>query len=230
MRPFTERLSPAIRNLVVAESVLFGLLVMAAPLRDPMIAQLVLGPGFWSGKLWQPATSIFIHVDLWGFFFDMIGLWFVGATVERVFGRRRFLFLFFATGLAANLTVAGLMALMGRPAINPGCGDSVLALFVALGVAYGRTPVRVWGQLVLQARVLGWILVGLALVSQIFQAAWPSLGGTLVAIGLGYLISGGKTGLLGEFLDGLRGKPRSSRNNLGVLDGGRGRGGSKYVN
>jgi membrane associated rhomboid family serine protease len=227
MHPFTERLSPTIRNLVLAESVVFGLLVMAKPLREPAALHLVLGPGLWAGELWQPLTSLFVHLELWSFFFDMLGLWFVGATIERSLGRRRFLLLFFGTGLAANLAIAGLMMLLGQPAFNPGCGDSVLALFVALGVAYGRTPVRVWGQLVLPARILTWILVGLAILSMLFQAAWAQLGGTLVAIGLGYFIAGGSIHLAGEFLSGLRGKQRTR---LDVLDGGRGKGGRKYVN
>lgn len=227
MRPFTQRLSPTIRNLVIADSVVFGLLVMAKGLREPAVTHLALGPGIWAGELWQPLTSLFVHFELWSYFFNMLGLWFVGATIEQVLGRRRFLSLFFGTGLAANLTVAGLMALLGRPAFNPGCGDSVLALFVALGVAYGRTPVRVFGQLVLQARVLTWILVGMAILSLLFQAAWALLGGTLVAIVLGYFMAGGRTGLLAEFIAGLHGKPRAS---FDVLDGGRGKGGRRYMN
>jgi membrane associated rhomboid family serine protease len=227
MRPFTQRLSPAIRNLVIAETVLFGLLVMAKPLRDFIATRLVLGPGVLTGDLWQPLTSLFAHLDLWGFFFDMIGLWFVGATIEQVLGKRRFLLLFFGAGLAANLAIAGLMALLGTPASNPGCGDSVLALFVALGVAYGRAPVRVWGQLVLQARVLTFILIGMAVLSQLFQGAWPQLGGTLVAIAVGYVIAGGKIGLVAEFLAGLRGKKRTT---FDVLDGGRGKGGKSFMN
>ncbi|MBN2573976.1 MAG: rhomboid family intramembrane serine protease [Deltaproteobacteria bacterium] len=227
MRPFTQRLSPTIRNLVVAESVVFGLLIMAKPLREPAVLHLALGPGVWAGELWQPLTSLFVHFELWSFFFNMLGLWFVGATIEHVLGRRRFFLLFFGTGLAANLAVAGLMALLGRPSANPGCGDSVLALFVALGVVYGRTPVRVFGQLVLQARILTWILIGMAILSLLFQAAWPLLGGTLVAIVLGYFMAGGRTGLFAEFIAGLRGRRRGG---FDVLDGGRGRGGRGFMN
>ena len=227
LRPFTERLSPTIRNLVVAEAVVFGLAVMARGLREPIAEHLVLGPGIWAGELWQPVTSLFVHTELWSFFFNVLGLWFVGATIERVFGRRRFLLLFFATGIASNLVVAGLIGLLGMGVRNGGCGDSVLALFVALGVAYGRTPVRVWGQLVLPARVLAWVFVGLSVLSLLLQRVWPLLGGTLVAQGLAYVLAGGKLGPLGAFFEGLRGKRRS---NLQVLEGGRTKGGRKYVN
>lgn len=227
MRPLTERLSPTIRTLIVILAVMFGLAVMARGLREPIAAHLALGPGIWAGELWQPVTSLFVHTDLWGFFFNVLGLWFVGATVERMLGRRRFLVLFFVTGIVANLVVAGLIGLLGMPVRNEGCGDSVLGLFVALGVIYGRTPVRVFGQLVLQARVLAWILVGIAVLSLALQRVWPLLGGTLVAQGLAYALAGGNLGPVGAFLDGLRGK-RSSR--LEVLEGGRAKRKKPYVN
>ncbi len=227
MRPITERLSPAIRNLVVAESVLYGLYIMAEPLRGPMTAHLALGPLVASGEWWQPATSLFVHLDLWSFIFDLIGLWFVGATVERSLGRRRFLLIFFGAGLAANVVSALLGVALRWNAVYGGCGDSVLALFVALGVLYGRTEVRVFGSLVLQARILSAILVGMSVLSALFQRAWPSLAGTLVAIALGYFLSGGRRGLIFAFLSGLR---HGRRSGFEVLEGGRGKRGKKYVN
>jgi membrane associated rhomboid family serine protease len=227
MRPFTERLSPTIRNLVIAESVLFGLYVMARGLREPIADHLALGPLFLSGEFWQPLTSLFVHFELWSFVFNVIGLWFVGATIERALGRRRFLLIFFGSGLAANLVVAGLFVVLKVVQRNEGCGDAVLALFVALGVVYGSTPVRVWGRLVLQARILAGILVGMSVLSLLSQAAWPSLAGTLVAIVLAYFLSGGKVRNIADFLAGLRRKRRTA---LGVLEGGRSKGGKKYVN
>src|SRR5450759_1019650 len=100
MRPFTERLSPAIRNIVLVQAAMFGLYIMAGGLRNPISDHLALGPAVALGELWQPATSLFVHVDAWSFIFDLIGLWFVGATIERAMGRLRFLLLFFGVGLA----------------------------------------------------------------------------------------------------------------------------------
>ena len=227
MRPITERLSPTIRNLVIVESVLFGLYIMANPLRAPITAHLALGPLLGTGEYWQPATALFVHLDLWSYVFDMIGLWFVGATIDRALGRRRFLLMFLGAGLAANVAIALLAMALRWTGIYAGCGDGVLALFVALGVLFGRAEVRVFGSLVLQARVLTAILVGMSVLSALLQAAWPSLGGTLVAIGMGYFLAGGKTGPILDFLGRLR-RPR--RSVLGVLDGGRGKRGRKYVN
>jgi membrane associated rhomboid family serine protease len=229
MRPIVERLSPTIRNIVIAEAVVFSLYVMVASLRERITSHLALGPRLFAGEVWQLLTSLFVHTNALNFIFTMIGLWFVGATIERVFGRRRFLLLFFGTGLVANLVLAGLMFLSGMPLPNEGCGDSVLALFVAFGVAYGRTPARVFGPLVLQARVLAWVFIGWAVLSLLFQlpASWPYLVATLIAQGVAYLLAGGKLGVVSEFFAGLQGKPRAK---FDVLDGGRRKDRNKYVN
>lgn len=227
MRPITERLSPTIRNLVVLQAVLFGLYIMAAGLRIPITAHLALGPLFAAGEVWQPVTSLFVHLEWWSFVFDLIGLWFVGATIEQVLGRKRFALLFFGAGLAANVVVALVMAGLRWTGVYAGCGDAVLALFVALGVIYGPTQVRVLGPLVLQARVLSAILVGLSVVGALSQAAWPSLAGTLVAVGMGFFLSGGKWGSIAAVFRRFRRKRRSV---LEVLEGGRGKGSKKYVN
>jgi membrane associated rhomboid family serine protease len=227
MRPIADRLSPAIRNLVVAQAVLFALYVMATGLRMPISAHLALGPLVASGELWQPVTSLFVHLEWWSFVFDIIGLWFVGATIEQVLGRRRFLILFFGTGILANIAVALAMAALEWSGFYAGCGDAVLALFVALGVIYGPTQVRVLGPLVLQARVLTAILVGLSVVGALSQAAWPALAGTLVAVVAGYLLSGGR----GNFIAAWLGRfSRRRRSVLEVLEGGRTKRGNRYVN
>ena len=89
------------------------------------------------------------------------------------------------------------------------------------------TEVRVFGSLVLQARILTYVLVGMSVLSALLQRAWPSLAGTLVAVGVGYFLSGGKTGPLLDFLTRWT-RPR--RSVLEVLEGGRGKRGKKYVN
>jgi membrane associated rhomboid family serine protease len=227
MRPLTERLSPLIRNLVVAQTVVFVLFIMATPLREWMKSNLALGPLRGVGKLWQPFTALFIHLDPWNFLFDMIGLWFVGATIEKSMGRLRFLLLFFGCGLASNLVGGLLMFLLDYPSLFSGCGDSILALFIAFAVLYGRSQVRVFGQLVLQARVLTAILVGISLMVALIHAAWPSLAATLVAVILGYFISGGRWKDVSDFVTRLR---RGKKTGFQILDGGRARSGKKYMN
>jgi membrane associated rhomboid family serine protease len=227
MRPIAERFSPAIRNLVVAQAALFALYVMASGLRKPIEYHLALGPLVALGELWQPVTSLFVHLEWWSFVFDIIGLWFVGSTIEQALGRRRFLVLFFGSGLAANVAAALVMATLQWSGFYAGCGDAVLALFVALGVIYGPTQVRVLGPLVLQARILTAVLVGLSIVGALSQAAWPGLAGTLVAVMVGYFLSGGRWSFSAAWLGRFH---RRRRSVFDVIEGGRTKGGKRFVN
>jgi membrane associated rhomboid family serine protease len=220
MRPITDRLSPVIRALVVVDAVLFCFYLVVLQVRRFFEEHLALGPATLRGEVWQPVTSLFVHFDPLSFFFSILGLWFVGATVERTLGTRRFLIIFFAAGVAANVTTVLIAHLRGEPSVIPGCGQAVLALFVAYGVAFGRTPTRIIGGLELEARTLVLILVGFSLVTDLFSRSVARFVGTVVAILLGYLLAGGR----GQELKGLFGRRRAKRprRRYQVLEGGRG--------
>jgi len=164
LRPAAQRLSPTIRTLVVALGVPWLFYILVAPARRLVDAYLVLGPGVMRGQVWQIVTALFVDRNPLAFL-NLLGLWFVGAAIERTLGRRRFLIVFFAPGLAANLVIALLSAWWGQWALYSGCGDSVLGLFVGLAVLYGPAQVRVFGTLAMPARALAAIFVGLALIS-----------------------------------------------------------------
>ena len=191
LRPLAQRLSPTVRTLVVALAVPWLFYVLVKPARGLMDDYLVLGPGVMRGRVWQIVTSLFVDRNPLAFL-NLLGLWFVGAAIERTLGRRRFLVVFFATGLAANLVIALLSAWWGQCVLYSGCGDSVLGLFVGLAVLYGPAQVRVIGTLALPARVLAGLFVGLALIASAAYGAWPAVFGTVVAVCLAYLLCGGR--------------------------------------
>lgn len=215
LRPITERLPPTIRSLVIVYAVLYGLYVMASPLRPLYSQHLALGPEFANGEFWQPITSLFVHLDPLSFFFDMLGLWFVGAAVERSLGRRRFWLLFFGAGILTNLVVALFMVVFQSFTLFAGCGDAVLGLFVAFGVLFGRTQVRVWGALAMEARTLAGVLVGLSLLSALLQGALLSFVGTVTASLFAYFFCGGRIDDIRALLN------RGRRSNMQVLNGGK---------
>jgi len=219
MRPLTERLSRAIKTLIVVDAVLFSFYVFVKEAQPFFTQHLALGPAVRAGELWQPVTSLFVHLDFLSFLFNLIGLWFVGATIERQLGTRRMLTLFFAAGIAANVAMALVSAAVATPEIIAGCGTAVLALFVAFGVIFGRTPARVLGGLVLEARMLTAILVGFALLADLMRGSLASLVGDVVAIVLGYVLSGGRGHELRGLWSNLR--ARRSRRRYQVLEGGR---------
>ena len=226
LRPLAQRLSPTIRTLVVALAVPWLFYVLVAPARGFIDDNLALGQGILRGQVWQIVTALFVDRNPLAFL-NLLGLWFVGAAVERTLGRRRFLVVFFAPGLAANLVITLLSIWWGRWALYSGCGDSVLGLFVGLAVLYGPAQVRVIGTLVMPARGLAAIFVGLALFSAAAYGAWPAVFGTLAAVGLAYHLCGGRGRDLGELMSWLQHK--IGRRRWRVIDGGkRGRGPNRF--
>jgi membrane associated rhomboid family serine protease len=165
--------------------------ILVAPARGLIDDYLALGPRVMKGWVWQIVTALF--VDRYPLaFLNLLGLWFVGAAIERTLGRRRFLIVFFAPGLAANVVIALLSAWWDRWVPYSGCGDSVLGLFVGLAVLYGPAQVRVIGSLSLPARALAAFFVAFALIGAAISGAWPVVFGTLTAVALAYVLCGGR--------------------------------------
>lgn len=52
---------------------------------------------------YQLVTAIFLHLDFWHLFFNMLVLFFFGGDVERQLGPGRFLMLYLITGFGANV-------------------------------------------------------------------------------------------------------------------------------
>ncbi|MDE5891279.1 MAG: rhomboid family intramembrane serine protease, partial [Bacteroidales bacterium] len=50
---------------------------------------------------WQIVTHMFMHGGFWHIFFNMYTLFIFGSVLERVWGTKKFLFFYFATGLGA---------------------------------------------------------------------------------------------------------------------------------
>jgi membrane associated rhomboid family serine protease len=218
--PIAQRLTPAIKALVITDALLYFLFVFVRDARPLILSHLALGPGFFQGQLWQPVTSLFVHSQALGFVFNLIGLWFVGAFIESTQGTRRFLGVFFTAGILANVAIGVVSHLCGVVDVYDGCSFAVLALFMAYGRIYGRQQTQVLGRLFLQARNLALILLGWAVVMDVIQGFtrgdWGALAGTLVASAIGYL--GATRGGLREIYDVLR--ARRLRRRYRVIEGG----------
>ncbi|HVZ88324.1 MAG TPA: rhomboid family intramembrane serine protease [Polyangia bacterium] len=217
-QPIADRLTPAIKAFVIVDAILYAFYVFVREVRPVMEAHLALGPGLFRGELWQPVTALFVHFDLLGFIFNIIGLWFVGAFIERTQGTRRFVTLFLAAGVLANLTLAGVShaRLFRADAVFDGCAFAILALFVAFGRIYGRAPAQIVPGLVLQARQVALIFVAWGVVASLLRADWAQLAATLVATVVGYL--GAAPGGFSEAWSAL--KLRRARRRYKVIDGG----------
>jgi membrane associated rhomboid family serine protease len=225
MRPITERLSPVIRALVIFNAVTFAFYVLVTPMQAFFKDHLVLGPaalGLAPGQSfepWQLVTSLFVHIDFISFVFNLIGLWFVGAAIERATGRTRFLLLFFVPALVANAAMALVSGWTGSGEIYAGCSLAILALFVAFGRIFDRTPARVFGTLVLEARTLALILIGFSVLADVARLSASSVAGDVLAVSVAYVVSGGRGEGFSQLWRRLRTK--QARRRYQVIEGGR---------
>jgi membrane associated rhomboid family serine protease len=228
MQPITARLTPTIKALVLANTLLYAIYVFIETTRPLIRDHLALGPGFLRGEVWQPLTSLFVHLNPLGFALDLLCIWSIGAALERTQGTRRFLILFLGGGILANLGFAAVSALSAYHAgdITDGCAFAVLALFVGYGRIYGRTPTPVLGGLVLQARTFAMVFVAFFAVMSLSRGDWASLAGTAVTTVAGYLLAA--PGGISQLWAGI--KARRLRRRYRVLEGGARRPPKKYLN
>ena len=139
MGPIAARFTPTVKALVIADVVVYLFYVLVRPSRPFMEERLAIGPRFFAGDLWQPLTSLFVHLDFLGFLFSMIGLWFVGSFVEKTAGHAPVRGRVLRRGHRREPRDRGrLFRLRGLAPVSfdDGCVFGVMALFVA----FARDP------------------------------------------------------------------------------------------
>ena len=94
---------PVTKNLIIINVVmLLGAMLFQQVFRVNLNAR--LGMFYFQSPLfapWQIVTHMFMHVGLTHIFFNMYALWIFGKTLESVWGSKRFLIYYLATGLGA---------------------------------------------------------------------------------------------------------------------------------
>lgn len=94
---------PVTKNLIIINVVmLLGAMLFQRVIGTNLNA--VLGMFYFQSPLfkpWQIVTHMFMHGGLGHIFFNMYALWIFGKTLESVWGSKRFLIYYLATGLGA---------------------------------------------------------------------------------------------------------------------------------
>jgi membrane associated rhomboid family serine protease len=73
--------------------------------------------------VWQLVTYMFLHGGVSHILFNMLTLWMFGSTLEQTWGTRRFMQLYFFSGIGAGICIVALNYLLGAPNI-PTIGSS----------------------------------------------------------------------------------------------------------
>jgi len=104
---FGPRLAPVVKALIIANVVVF---VLQAIVLDStgVSVYFCLVPRLLFRKLfvWQLVTYMFLHGSAWHLLLNMVGLWMFGSDLESRLGVRRFIGLYFLSGVGAGLCYA----------------------------------------------------------------------------------------------------------------------------
>ncbi|MDB5800538.1 MAG: rhomboid family intrarane serine protease [Rhodocyclales bacterium] len=84
------------------------------------------------GEWWRLLTAIFIHGGFLHLFMNMLGLYATGITVERIYGRRSFLLIYFGSGLLGS---AMSLHFSAQYSVSVGASGAIFGVAGALLVA-----------------------------------------------------------------------------------------------
>ena len=149
--------------------------------------------GLFHGRIWQLLTFQFLHSTPWPWhlLFNCIGLHFFGRPIEETLGSRRFLALYFLSGLVGGLVQITATALLPHHPDVPVVGASagvcgLLAVFCSLHPTREITTFIVVFPVNIRAQYFLWFMGLLSLFGTIFPfdlvAHGAHLGGMLVGV------------------------------------------------
>lgn len=137
------RITPTVRAIIVTNVILWLLTILLFQLKildlnNVLALHFPLNPNY---GIWQFVTHIFMHANLgpsgiviFHLAFNMIGVWMFGSPLESSWGRNKFLFFYFSTGIGAALAHMAILYL------QYGAGDSSVVynqMLGASGALYG---------------------------------------------------------------------------------------------
>jgi len=121
---------------------------------------------FWTLKLWQPVTAIFIHTSFGHLLVNILFLLICAYPVESVLGRHKFLLFLAGYGILTNIIYVLILPFCHVPMIGlTGAVNGVLGMYA---ICCGRERLHLFGILPAQGKHLAFILVAFNTLSAIY--------------------------------------------------------------
>ena len=184
-QPQSYRLLPtAVKHLLIINTICYLAYYVLARQHIVDLNYLV---GIWtpsSGNfhLWQPLTYMFMHGSFDHLFFNMFSLWMFGATLERVWGTRRFLFYYLVCGIGAGL----LNLLVPGVHVSVGASGAIYALLLAFGMLFPNENVYLYLLVPIKTK---YVIIGMV-VLELFEGIFRSYDGVAHFAHLGGMLIG----------------------------------------
>lgn len=191
--------TPATRGLIIAIFAGLGIEILTGAWSNPQLlrifgANLPMGALRESGEYWRLLTSMFLHGDgsiggtLLHLAVNLVALFQLGSIYEMMFGRRRFLFIYFAAGLAASITSSINLDFYGSSVGASGAIAGILGAFIS---SVFRSPTFRHNKAArnLVAQCVFWVLANVAIASQMKGIDhFAHAGGLIAGLLLGALL------------------------------------------
>jgi hypothetical protein len=153
---------------------------------------------FFSGKIWQLFTSMFMHGGFTHLFVNMISLFFIGNFIEKLIGRKRFFWLYMFSGIIAGLFFVFLSYFLGVSELGArifgspeifavGASGAIFALAGVLAILTPKLKVYVFFIIPMQMWIAMVVLLGgfwfASFIGNLPIGNTAHLGGLLVGAG-----------------------------------------------
>ena len=139
------------------------------------------------GQIWRIFTAMFLHFSITHIGLNMLSLFFVGSAVEVMYGKWRYLLIYFASGIVGGIVT---FFVMPPNTIAVGASGAIFGVFGALGVfyianrqalgAYGRGAIGNWLFWIGLNLVFGFSVPGIGI--------WDHIGGLIAGMLIAFLI------------------------------------------
>ena len=137
-------ISSTTRALIIANVAVFMAQSVSG---EELIYHLALWPigsgkmlgGYFGFQPWQVVTYAFLHTGLTHLLFNMFALYMFGSDLERLWGTRRFINLYFASVVAAALVQLGFAAVTGAdPYPTAGASGGVFGVLLGFAMVFSK--------------------------------------------------------------------------------------------
>jgi len=136
-------MTPWVARLIFLNVLMYALTWLVPGLGDA----LMFVPALFLSRPWTIVTYMFLHGSLGHIFFNMFALFFFGPRIEARLGSRRFLGLYFASGV-----MGGLLSFTSPMIGVIGASGAVYGVMFAFAYYWPREVVHIWGVLPVEIR------------------------------------------------------------------------------
>jgi uncharacterized protein len=176
-------LDPIIIIILINLAVFLVMTFSSRSVQNQILLNTALLPSIFAQKPWTFITAMFVHIDFWHIFGNMLVLFFFGRVVYRMTGGWRFLVIYFVGGMVGNLLYIWIGSQMS---IAFGASGAVYALAGALAVLTPNLRVNIWFVLPMPL----WVVV------LVFFVAWSFIPGVAWQAHIGGLVVGAIAGFI----------------------------------